>query len=100
MYYIVLINANLYYNLKIDSSFVYDGGAKIKVYVDGTEDEALGTTLTKDQLHIFYILCIRKTTIHDQMKKRSTPQTNIQQSHDNNPSKTLVNVFDTSLIRK
>lgn len=42
----------IYYNLKIDSSFVYDGGAKIKVYVDGTEDEALGTTLTKDQLHI------------------------------------------------
>ena len=40
----------IYYTLKIDSSFVYDEGAKIKFYINDEIDESLTITLTKEQL--------------------------------------------------
>lgn len=41
----------IYYNLKLDSSFVYDEGAQIKIEIDGVEDEELEKKLSKDELH-------------------------------------------------
>ena len=41
---------NIYYTLKLDSSFVYDAGAEIKIYVDGEEESGLGKTLTASDL--------------------------------------------------
>jgi len=40
----------IYYTLKLDSSFVYDTGAKIKFYINGNVDEDLTITLTQSQL--------------------------------------------------
>ena len=40
----------IYYTLNIDSTFVYDSGAKIKFYINDNIDEELTITLTQDQL--------------------------------------------------
>lgn len=40
----------IYYTLKLDSSFVYDTGAKIKFYINDSVDEDLTVTLTGSQL--------------------------------------------------
>lgn len=40
----------IYYTLKLDSSFVYDEGAKIKFYINDKIDESLTITLTKNEL--------------------------------------------------
>lgn len=42
----------VYYTLKLDSTFVYDTGAKIKFYINDNLDESLTVELTQQQLEL------------------------------------------------